>query len=142
MELTIETLIEKYWNGETSLDEEQQLKMHFKTHSALSKESEYFQFLKKEQQVKFDQKVRKNSKRTWLAVVATVAVGVLIAVQVLLQESDKYPFAIDDPKQALEATKRTLMMIGSELNEEQFYTMELTKINKAKDELKGGSEDL
>jgi hypothetical protein len=141
MESPIEELIEKYWNGETTLSEEKRVKDHFKINPALSKESEYFRFLKKEQEVTFDKKVSKNSKKTWLSAAATIAVG-LITAALVLQESNKDPFAIDDPEQALEETKRALMMIGLGLNEGQSYAMELTKINKAKDELKEESEAL
>jgi len=141
MESPIEQLIEKYWNGETSLDEEKRVKKHFRNNPALSKESDYFRFLKKEQEVTFDQKVSKNSKRTWLSAAATIAVG-LITAALVLQESQKDPFAIDDPQQALEETRRALMMIGSGLNEGQSYAMELTKINKAKNELQEDSEAL
>lgn len=141
MESPIEELIDKYWNGETTLEEEKRVKEHFKLNPALSKESQYFRFLKKEQEVRFDQKVRKNSKRTWLSAAATIAVG-LITAALVLQESKEDPFAIDDPEKALEETRRALMMIGSGLNEGQSYAMELTKINKAKDELKEDSEAL
>lgn len=141
MESPIEQLIEKYWNGETTLDEEKRVKDHFKSNPALSKESDYFRFLKKEQEVKFERKVKRNSKRTWLSAAATIAVGLITAVLVV-QESNKDPFAIDDPEKALEETRRALMMIGSGLNEGQSYAMELTKINKAKEELKEESEAL
>ncbi len=134
MESPINELIEKYWKGETDLQEEKEIKAHFKSNPALSRESDYFRFFKKEREVKFDHKVKKNSRRTWLSAAATVAIGVLTALLVL-QESNKDPFAIEDPQEALEATRRALMLIGSELNEGQSYTMELTKINKAKEEL-------
>ncbi len=141
MESPIEKLIEKYWNGETTLEEENRVKSHFKNNPALSNESDYFRFLKKEQEIKFDPKVRKNSRRTWLSAAATIAVG-LITAALVLQESNKDPFEIDDPQKALDETRRALMMIGSGLNEGQSYAMELTKINKAKEELKEESEPL
>ncbi len=141
MESPIEQLIEKYWNGETTLEEEKRVKSHFVENPALSKESDYFRFLKKEQEVKFNPKVKKNSRRTWLSAAATVAIG-LITAALVLQESNKDPFAIEDPQRALEETRRALMMIGSGLNEGQSYALELTKINKAKEELKEESEAL
>ncbi|MEQ9404459.1 MAG: hypothetical protein RIM99_12775 [Cyclobacteriaceae bacterium] len=134
MESPIERLIEKYWNGETTLDEEKKVKQYFKTNPALSLESEYFRFLKKKQSIKFDQKVKKNSKRTWLSAAATVTIGLITALLVLQEAKD--PYAIDDPQKALEEAKKALMMIGSGLNDGQSYAMELNKINKAKEELK------
>ena len=141
MELSIEKLIEKYWNGETTLDEEKQVKAHFKATPTLSKESDYFRFLKKEREVKFDRKVGKTSKRVWRSIAATIAVG-LVTTALVMQEFNKDPFAVDDPKKALEETRRALIMIGSGLNEGRSYAMELTKINKAKEELKEKSEAL
>lgn len=141
MESPIEKLIEKYWSGETTLDEEQQVKQHFKTSPALSKESDFFRFLKKEREVKFDQKIKTPSRRRWVPAAATVAIGLITALLVI-QESSKDPFAINDPEKALEETRKALMMIGSGLNEGQSYAMELTKINKAKEELEEQSEAL
>lgn len=139
MESPIEKLVEKYWNGETSVEEEKQIKAHFKANPELNKESEYFRFLKKEQDISYEQKAKQTRKRTWLSAAATVTVG-LITAALVLQESAKDPFAVDDPQRALEETRKALMMIGSSLNEGQSYTLELTKINKAKDELSGDSE--
>ena len=82
----------------------------------------------------FDQRVKKNAKKTWLSAAATITIGIITAVLVL-QQSKEDPFAVKDPQKALEETKKALMMIGSELNEGQSYTMEITKINKAKEEL-------
>ena len=141
MELPIDQLVEKYWNGETSIEEEKQVKAYFKANPALSKQAEYFRFLKKEQEVKFDHKAKNNAKRTWLSAAATIAVGILTAVLVL-QERNKDPFAIEDPERALEETKKALMLIGAGLNEGQSYTLELSKINKAKEELSEESEAL
>ena len=141
MESPIEQLIDKYWNGETTLEEERRVKEHFKNNPLLSRESEYFRFLKKARETRFDQKVKRRSKRAWLSAAATITVGLITAVLVL-QETKKDPFAIEDPEKALEETRRALMMIGSGLNEGQSYAMGLTKINKAKEELKEDSEAL
>ncbi|MEM6831502.1 MAG: hypothetical protein AAGA66_17870 [Bacteroidota bacterium] len=136
MESSIEQLLEKYWKGETSLDEERVVKKYFQQNPTLSKEADYFRFLTQAQRTTFDQKPsHKGFKKTWLSAAATVTIGVITAVLVL-QQSTKDPFAVDDPKEALEATKKALMLIGMELNEGQSYTMEITKINKGKEELK------
>ncbi len=140
MESQIEKLIERYWKGETTLDEEKQIKMHFKTSPALSKESEYFRFLKKEREVKLDQKIKAPSRRRWIPAAATVTIGLITALLVIQESKD--PYAINDPEKALEETRKALMMIGAGLNEGQSYAMELTKINKAKEELEEESEAL
>lgn len=141
MESPIEKLIEKYWTGETTRDEEKQIKKHFKTSPALSKESDYFRFLKKEREVKLDKKIKAPSRRRWVSAAATITIGLITALLVL-QESGKDPYAINDPEKALEETRKALMMIGSGLNEGHSYAMELTKINKAKEELEEKSEAL
>ena len=139
MESPIEKLVEKYWNGDTTVEEERQIKAHFKAHPELNKESDYFRFIKNQQHVTFESKAKRNKKRTWLSAAATVTVG-LITAALVLQESTKDPFAVEDPQRALEETRKALMLIGSSLNEGQSYTLELTKINKAKDELSTNDE--
>lgn len=137
----IEELKEKYWKGETTLDEEKQLKQHFRSSPALSKESDYFRLLKKEREVKYEGETKIPSRRRWVPAAASISIGLITALLVL-QESSKDPYAINDPEKALEETKKALMMIGSGLNEGHAYAMELTKINKAKEELKESSETL
>lgn len=136
MESQIEKLVDKYWQGETSLEEERIVKAHFKSNLELTNESNYFRSLNQKKSVKFDGKGIKRKRSTaWLSAAATILIGVFTAILVI-NDAKKDPFAIDDPAKALEATKRALMMIGAELKDGQSYTMELTKINKAKDELK------
>ncbi|MFK7951542.1 MAG: hypothetical protein AB8B73_01750 [Ekhidna sp.] len=135
MESQIEELIDKYWKGETSLEEEQIVKNHFKSNPALTNESNYFRALKNKKSVTFDgQAIKRRRSTKWISAAATVAIGVMTAFLVI-NDAKKDPFAIDDPEQAFEATKKALLMIGAELKDGQSYTMELTKINKAKNEL-------
>ncbi|MEP1032769.1 hypothetical protein [Ekhidna sp.] len=130
----IDKLLEKYWNGETTLDEEKVIKSHFKSNPALSNESHYFRFLAKQKSEKFDGPKAINRRKAWLSAAATITIGVITAALVF-NDAKKDPFAIDDPEKAFQATKEALMMIGSELNQGQNHTLELTKINKAKEEL-------
>lgn len=135
MESQIEKLVEKYWNGETSLEEERIVKAHFSSNPVLSNEGAYFRYLKAQKQVKYEgEKVSKKRSTAWLSAAATITIGIFTAIMVI-NDAKKDPFAIDDPQAALEATKKALLMIGSELKEGQSYTMELTKFNKAKYEL-------
>ncbi len=130
----IDKLLEKYWNGETSLEEEKVIKSHFKSNPALNNESHYFRFLSKQQSVKYDGPKAVSRKKAWLSAAATITIGVITAALVF-NDARKDPFAIEDPEKAFQATKEALMMIGSELNQGQSYTLELTKINKVKEEL-------
>ena len=130
----IDELLEKYWNGETSLEEEKVLKKHFKSNPALSNESHYFRYLSKQKTVTYEGSKNRNRTRTWISAAATVTIGVITAALVF-NDAKKDPFAIEDPEKAFEATKNALMMIGGELQQGQNHTLELTKFNKAKEEL-------
>lgn len=130
----IDKLLEKYWNGETNLEEEKVIKSHFKSNPALNNEGHYFRFLAKQKLAKFEGSRTVSRKKAWLSAAATITIGVITAALVF-NDAKKDPFAIDDPEKAFQATKEALMMIGSELNQGQNHTLELTKINKAKEEL-------
>lgn len=136
----IEPLMEKYWNGETSSEEEQMIKDHFKNHPGLSMEARYFRHLssRKQETFKGTQK-KKNPRLAWFSAAATITVGIITAALVI-NDIKKDPFAIEDPVKALEATRKALLFIGSEINEGQSHTMELTKFNKAKEELENPEE--
>lgn len=134
----IDELLEKYWNGETSLEEEKRIKDHFKSTPTLSQDGKYFRYLAKEKNTTYEGPMVFKKSKTWLSVAATVTVGVITAA-LAINEANKDPFAIDDPQKALQATREALMMISSSLNEAQDHTMELTKINKAKEELQEDS---
>lgn len=130
----IDKLLEKYWNGETSLEEEKVIKSHFKSNPALSNEGHYFRYLAKQQAQKYEGSKAMSTRKAWLSAAATITIGVITAALVF-NDAKKDPFAIDDPEKAFQATKEALMMIGAELNQGQSHTLELTKINKAKEEL-------
>lgn len=135
MESQIEKLVTKYWKGETSLEEERVVKAHFKSNPSLTSNGNYFRYLDKRKADEYPG-IKTKGKRTnpWVSAAATVTIGVLTAFLVI-NDAKKDPFAIDDPTKALEATKQALLMIGSGLKDGQSYTMELRKINKAKNEL-------
>ncbi|MEQ9467106.1 MAG: hypothetical protein RLN88_06805 [Ekhidna sp.] len=131
----IDKLLEKYWQGETSLEEEKVIKSHFKSNPGLNNESHYFRYLANQKLVKYEGSSRISRKKaTWLSAAATVTIGIITAALVF-NDAKKDPFAIEDPEKALQATKEALMMISSELNQGQDHTLELTKFNKAKEEL-------
>ena len=142
MELQIDELLEKYWKGDTSLEEERLIKSHFKSNPSLTNEGHYFRYLSNQKQTKMeDAKPAVKQSRKWLSAAATVTIGLITAVLVF-NDANKDPFAEEDPEKALEATRNALMMIGAGLNEGQIHAMELTKFNKAKEELQEDSEEL
>jgi len=130
----IDDLLERYWDGKTTLEEEAIIKAHFKSNPALSHDGNYFRYLTKKSKVKMGDVKTKNKKGTWASAAATVTIG-LITAFLVINNANRDPFAVEDPKEAYEATRNALMMIGAGLNEGQSHAMELTKFNKAKEEL-------
>lgn len=133
MELPIDQLLEKYWNGETTIEEERIIKAYFSDNPSLTEEGKYFRFLAENKKVTMP--TSNKSKRTsWLSAAAVVLIGIATALFVVNNQA-KDPYAIEDPERALEMTRSILMMVGTEINEGQVHTMDLAKINKAKDKL-------
>ncbi|MEM6644148.1 MAG: hypothetical protein AAF616_14300 [Bacteroidota bacterium] len=136
----MDKLVEKYWAGETNLEEEKLIKDHFWQKSDNSQEGLYFRFLAKAKQQKAelpDQKLAPKTSRlqSWLPAAATVIIGIFAAVLVF-SKMQRDPFAEEDPEKALQITKKALLMIGGGLNEGQSHAMELSKFNKVNEKLK------
>lgn len=134
MESQIELLLKKYWQGTSTPEEERIIKDYFLQNPSLAPEGSYFRYLQAKSKVKMQHQTPSIAFKPWRSVAASVAVGILTAF-FIIQNAKKDPFAIEDPKKALEATRNALMMIGEGLNEGQQHTLQLTKFNKAQDEL-------
>lgn len=138
----IDNILEKYWKGETTLEEEKLLKTHFKTNPSLTDDGAYFRYLRQQKQITYEGSTSLiKNKKTWFSAAATITIGVITALLVF-NDARKDPFAIDDPEKALQATREALMMIGAEINQGQNHAMELIKFNKAQEELQDESEVL
>ena len=134
MESRIKELLEKYWAGETSLEEEKIIQEYFKENPSLTEEGQYFRAIAANQKLTYKGEVPGKPKifrKQWLSVAATVAVGVITAIIALDNSRKDDPFAVTDPQEAYEVTRQALMMISSNLNETRQYPAELSKINKA-----------
>jgi hypothetical protein len=136
MDLRIEKLNEKYWAGETSLAEEKELKAYFKENPSLSKNGQYFAEVKKQQQVKpvhsFSHPGRRKIQ-TWMSMAAAILILITIGFFVFQNENKQDQFAVQDPQEAFEITKASLMKISEGLNKGKIYSQELNKINEAKE---------
>lgn len=139
MELRIEELLDKYWKGETSLEEEKKLKMYFRKNPSLTNEGRYFSQVGKKSNIKPDRDFvypgKKNRKTQW-SVAAAITVGILASILVIQDAKKQREFVVEDPKEAYEITRRALLMISTGLNEGKNYSRELTNINKAEEILK------
>ncbi|MFY0606291.1 MAG: hypothetical protein JXR10_06220 [Cyclobacteriaceae bacterium] len=136
MELRIKELLEKYWSGESTLDEEAEIKSYFAKNPSLSGEGRYFRQLAKvkgNKQVKFKHPGKKIKNASW-SVAATVTIG-LVAAVMIFQDAKKQQeqFVVEDPKEAYEITRKALLMVSSGLQEGRNYSQEINKINKAEE---------
>ena len=160
----IKQLLEKYWNCETSLEEEQQLREYFRGNNvpeALKEMSElfrYFEMQKKDSLIQtFDGEVMKRIKEErpqgkvvkMMFNVARIAAGlvVVVAATYFVREEIRksYPPEIadtySDPKLAFEETKKALMMISKGFGKAQKETRRINLLNEAEQKIQRKEEN-
>lgn len=160
----IEALLNKYWNCETSLEEEQQLRDYFKGGNIPEQLREtaalfrYFELQKKKSlsDVSFDAQVLAKTKRANKSIVVKlvyntlrIAAGVavlVVAVWFIRNEVRKdTPQAVvdtyDDPKLALEETKKALLMISRSFGRAEKETKKINIFNEAQEEIQKKDPD-
>ncbi len=151
----LEELIKKYWNCETSLEEEERLRNWFRTHHVPERFKEtamlftYFDEQKqKSTSEQFEKEVIKklpvsgggrtiNLWQTSLRIAAGIAV-VAAAIFFVRKEIIKtHDIAtIEDPKRALEETKKALMMISKGFTAAENDAKKINVLNEAEDKVK------
>ena len=133
MESRIKLLLEKYWEGTTSLAEEKEVKEYFKQNPSLSEDGSYFRQLERSAAVSAKANFRHPAanRRWWLSAAASLLIGSGVALAVFLQYEKQDEFAVEDPQEAYEVTKKALMMLSETLNEGQNYTYEIKTLNVA-----------
>ena len=129
----IKLLIEKFYNGETSRNEEQLLKDYFEQKDIpeqFSDTKEYFNFLQKEAALElddaFEEKFFKeaehktNNKRIWMyrisGIAATILVFVLVWVGTELFQPKEVYGTISDPAIAFLETQKALDEVSKKMN--------------------------
>jgi len=163
MDSNIEKLLERYWNCETSLEEEKELRDYFQANEVpeelrdTARLFQYFEYQKKQSLNKgdFDQVVKSKLKSGGSGKVikmvftyAKIAAGLLVLVAasyLVRQEIRKsYPEEIadtySDPQIAFEETKRALMMISKSFNKAQHETSKIRIFNEAEQVIQNGTE--
>jgi len=136
MDLQIEKLKEKYWVGETSLAEEKELKAYFKKNPSLSAEGRYRADLSKKRELRSERSFTHPGRKTykaWWSVAAMILVLISVGFFFMQNNNKQDQFAVEDPKEAFEITRASLMMVSERLNKGKTYSKELNKINKAKE---------
>lgn len=136
MDLRIEKLQEKYWAGETSLAEEKELKTFFRENPSLLAEGQYYTAIQKKKKESpersFAHPGRKNY-RSWWSAAAAILILISVGFFILQNNNRTDQFAVEDPKEAYEITRASLMKVSEGLNKGKTYSKELNKINKAKE---------
>ncbi|MCF6140597.1 hypothetical protein L1S34_04795 [Flavobacterium sp. K77] len=125
----IDSLLEKYFNGETSLNEEQQLRDYFSTQVPAPHLKQYQSFFGYFDQAKLEECPKQlpifrtvkpvRNRMLWWSVAASIVVLVGWSTFAFLQttaseQSDLGTY--EDPKVAFEATQKALSMLSTQVN--------------------------
>ncbi|MBS1558999.1 MAG: hypothetical protein JST69_09770 [Bacteroidetes bacterium] len=157
----IETLLEKYWNAETSLDEENELHLFFQAHPASEKWNEaaaLFRYLSNEKNKTipdpfFDQAVTKQIgqrhkgktirmrngfqiMRIAAGILVMVAAVYLIGMEVRKTSPQERADTETDPQLAFEETKKALLMISRNFNKAQQEVGKINLLNEAEQKIR------
>jgi hypothetical protein len=150
----IKALLEKYWNCETSLEEEQQLKEYFRAREIpeqLKETAVLFQYFDEHKKKNltdsgFDHEVmtkvksRKEGKVTKLfynSLRIAAGIAVLVVATFLVRNEIRKTSPVpaedtyDDPKLAFEETKKALMMISKSFGTAQDKAKKINMFNEA-----------
>lgn len=140
MELhTIELLINKYLEGETSMNEEKQLRTYFSSGNVAPRFKEYqvlFGFFEAEAARTYDipKSIGDRKKpHAWLAVAASIAI--IVGVFLFRPAPQEASGVIKDPEVALQKTKEVLHLIAQQMHQGKEGLVYLTEIDRTRDEL-------
>ncbi len=138
MELSnIEKLLEKYFEGETTISEEKELKVYFTREtvpSHLERYKDMFQYFSEESTITATKDLKLNTGRTrtytWVGIAASVA---LIAGIFLTKTTPSEPIdTFEDPEIALQETKKILNLVSQYMNEGKQELVYLNKFENTK----------
>jgi hypothetical protein len=151
----IKTLLDKYWNCETTLDEEAELRTYFSSNEVpetLRPFASLFQYFKSENDIRlsesFDKKIlnqikagEKPPKQRYLNVYYKVAAAVILIlffvtihqrfITVREKAATMVQDTFDDPEKALEETKKVLLLVSEKWNKGKNNFTKLSEFNKA-----------
>ncbi len=123
----MEALLEKYFEGETSIAEENELKNYFSSPDAASHLEQYrplFGYFAEAKEEKLKNNVlfvSKKTKAAWLSIAASMAVLVGAGTYIYFNNANPVKENMelgtyDDPKEAFEATQEALTMLSKNVN--------------------------
>lgn len=117
----IEDLQEKFWNGETSLEEEKWLKSYHSENDTDDITAHYFNFLVEEGAVNFKPKEKVKTLRLRVRTIYSIAASfaILVTAVLLMQPnggSTENVYVAQSPEEALEITQNALAFISGKVN--------------------------
>lgn len=122
----IEALLEKYFEGETSIAEENELKAYFSSSNVAEHLEQYrplFGYFAEAKEQKLTDNVMLISKKrkvAWLSIAALIIVmlgiGTYTYFNVNTVKENQELGTYDDPEEALEATQKALAMLSDNVN--------------------------
>src|SRR5215204_5341894 len=155
----INELISKYWNCETSLEEEAELRLHFKSGNIpdeLRETASLFQYFEENKKkslsdVSFDGQVMEkikspvkqgqiarlvyNSMRIAAGLTVVIAATWFIRNEIRSTTPQEVVDTYDDPKMAFEETKKALMMISKSFGTAEQEAKKINLFNEAQEEI-------
>lgn len=130
MELNkIEDILEKYFQGETTIAEEKELKEYFSSPNVAQHLEQYkpmFGYFSQVKQQKSTQNIPLKTKKrnvAWISIAASVVVLLSIGTYFYVSEKNTAPVVAqselgtyDDPEEALKATQKALALLSNNVN--------------------------
>ncbi len=129
----IEKLLNKYWEGQTSIEEERELRQYFELHSShADATTAYFLMLSGEGEIEapFTPELPQQAKTRPMWVKAlSIAASVLLIVfagvaiskysGVTTQSRGANTYVVDDPDEAYEQARQALLLVSQKMNQSQ-----------------------
>ena len=123
----IEKLLEKYFEGETSIVEENELKVYFTSTNVAQHLEQYqpiFGYFSQAKEQQFTQEIPLKSKKRnvvlWLSIAASVVIMLGVGTFMYFETNKLEQFAAcspeDNPQLALEQTQKALALVSEHLN--------------------------
>lgn len=122
----MEALLEKYFEGETSIAEENELKDYFSSSDVAPHLEEYrplFGYFAEAKEQKFVSNVSLTSKKpkvAWLSIAASIAILIGVGAYTYFNtnsvQENKELGTYNDPEEAFEATQKALAMLSNNVN--------------------------
>jgi len=138
----VEQLLEQYFQGETTIAEEKQLKAYFSSNDVaphLAKYQSLFGYFEMQKGTQFEQKLplqpRKQSTVKWMGISASFVVLFGLATFYFYPSEPKHEDlgTYDNPEEAFAATQKALLMVSEQVNigmESVVYLEEYEKTKK------------